>query len=79
MNVKLGDGSCVSVLRRENRPQVSCIFYNNCKDIFQPILYFPKNPLLVTAWGLLMCLAVSFVFEKGVAKIRNCKNELFKL
>lgn len=53
---------------------VSCIFYNNCKAIFQPLLYFPRNPILVTIWGLLLCLSVSFVLEKGIVRIQNCKN-----
>lgn len=58
---------------------VSCAFYGNCKSIFQPILYFPHNPVLVTIWGLIMCLFVSVVLDKIIIKIQNHKNKLLKL
>lgn len=50
---------------------VSCIFFNNCKLIFQPILYWPHNPILVTLWGLLLCFSISFVLDIVVNKIQN--------
>jgi hypothetical protein len=58
---------------------LSCAFFNNCKTIFQPLLYFPRNPLLVTIWGVLMCFSVSFVLDKGIVKIQKYKNTLLRL
>ena len=58
---------------------LSCGFFNNCKTIFQPLLYFPHNPILVTIWGVLMCLSVSFVLDQGIVRIQKYKNALFKL
>ena len=59
---------------------VSCVFYGNCNTIFKPILYFPHDPILVTVWGLLLCLAVSAVLDLGIKKIQDCKNKLlFKI
>lgn len=58
---------------------MSCVFYGNCKTIFQPILYAPRNPILVTIWGHIMCLSVSFVLDKAITKIQRCKNKLLHL
>ena len=55
---------------------VSCIFFNNSKSVFQPILYFPRNPLLVTLWGLLLCYIVSIVLNFVLGKINQKKNEV---
>lgn len=55
---------------------VHCLFFNSCKAYTQPILYFPKNPLLVLLWGLLICLALSFAVTKAVAPLLRLKNKL---
>lgn len=55
---------------------VHCVFFNICKDYTQPILYFPKNPLLVLLWGLLICLVLSFAVTKAVAPLLKLKNRL---
>ena len=57
---------------------VSCIFFNNCKNIFQPILYLPRNPALVTIWGLFMCFSVSFLLDKVIKKLQKYKNKLLR-
>lgn len=54
----------------------SCIFYNNSKAVFNPILYYPHNPVLVTVWGLLLCYVFSFVMDKVLSKVVNIKNSL---
>ena len=55
----------------------SCIFFNNCKIISQPILYAPKNPLLVMIWGLLVCYLFACLFglvsDKILFKIDQTK------
>ena len=32
-----------------------CIFFNVTKDIFQPIAFYPGNPVLVLLWVMLLC------------------------
>ena len=55
---------------------VSCIFFNNSKQVFRPILYFPRNPVLVLLWGLIMCMAVSAVLDLGIGRLTARKNKL---
>ncbi len=54
---------------------IHCIFFGSCKFIFQPILYFPRNPILVTAWGLLICLLIAIPVDALVTKIIRLKNK----
>ena len=56
---------------------VSCIFYGNAKSVFQPILYWPHNPVLVLVWGLLICYFVSMILDFGLRFIIKQKNKLF--
>ncbi len=53
---------------------ISCIFYGNSSSIFQPILYLPHNPVLVTLWGNLLCYVFSYVADIGIKRIQNYKN-----
>lgn len=55
---------------------VHCIFFNMCKEYTQPILYFPKNPVLVVLWGLLICLAVSAAVTEALRPLLKLKNKL---
>lgn len=55
---------------------IHCIFFNVSKEVFQPLLYLPHNPILVLIWGLLLCYAVSFVLKLGVDRIMKAKNVL---
>ncbi|MBQ3417945.1 MAG: acyltransferase [Ruminococcus sp.] len=52
------------------------IFFNSCKEYTQPILYFPKNPILVLLWGLLICFGISFAVTKAIAPLLKLKNRL---
>lgn len=56
-----------------------CIFFNQCKEYTQPILFFPKEPILVTLWGLLLCLTAAVVVQIPVNGLLKLKNRLFKL
>lgn len=56
-----------------------CIFFNQCKEYTQPILYFPKEPILVTLWGLVICLLVAIVIQIPINGIIKIKNRIFKL
>lgn len=42
---------------------VSCIFFNVSKEIFQPILYFPKNPIFVMIWGTAICYICAVILD----------------
>lgn len=55
---------------------VSCIFYNNSKKVFQPVLYWPGNPILVLIWGLCLCYMVSAVLNVGLSIIKKKKNKI---
>ena len=56
-----------------------CAFVNQLKDIIQPVLYFPRNPVLVTIFGLGMCLAVAVVIQIPISGINKLKNKIFQL
>ena len=41
----------------------SCIFFNTSKSLFQPILYLPRNPVLVVIWGTFLCYIFAFLMS----------------
>ena len=53
------------------------VFFANCKHMFQPILYFPRNPILVTLWGLFLCYLCALPINFIVQPINSIKNRLF--
>ncbi len=53
---------------------IHCIFFSNCKQRFQPILYFPKNPILVTIWGILLCYLCALPIDFISKRINGIKN-----
>lgn len=42
---------------------IHSVFFNCSKEIFQPILYWPKDPVLVVLWGLIICWCAAWGFE----------------
>ena len=52
-----------------------CIFFNVCSEKTQHILYFPKNPVLVVLFGLLLCYVVSVLVDFGLRFILEKKNK----
>ena len=54
----------------------SCAFFNATALIFQPILYLPRNPILVLLWGLILCLIPSILCMPLIQWIRKKKNLL---
>lgn len=56
---------------------ISCIFFNNSKTIFQPILYLPRDPIVVTLWGLAICFIAAYCFDGIIRKLQNIKNKVF--
>lgn len=56
---------------------LSCGFYSELKPVFQPILYWPHNPILVLVWGLLICYVFSVILDFGLSKIIRKKNKIF--
>ncbi len=55
---------------------LSCLFYNPCREIFQPVLYFCPSAALVTIWGLMLCYAVAFVLDLPLKRLAALKNRL---
>lgn len=55
----------------------SCLFFGNAKEYFQPIIYFPKNPVLVTIWGLILTYLMAIAFDFVIKKIVAAKNKVF--
>ena len=53
-----------------------CIFFNVCKELFQPILYLPGNPVLVLLWGLFLCYGVARVINLPLKWVLKQKNRL---
>lgn len=51
------------------------IFFNCSKEIFQKVLYLPKNPVLVLIWGLALCWGISSVFDFVLKPIMNRKKD----
>lgn len=40
-----------------------CIFFNCSKEIFMPILYYPRNAFLVLIWALILNYILAFLFN----------------
>lgn len=53
-----------------------CIFFNVSKNIFQPILYWPKNPILVVLWGLLLCYVAARLIDIPLKRLLINKNNI---
>lgn len=53
---------------------ISCIFFNNCQEIFQPVLYLPKNEILVLLWGTILCLVPAIFIDKLSKLLQKKKN-----
>lgn len=43
------------------------LFFNCSKEIFQPILYSPRNPVLVLIWGIILNLCIAIPIN-GISK-----------
>lgn len=56
-----------------------CIFFNSLANIFQPILYFPRNPIMVLIWGLLLCYGGAVVVDAVCKPLIRWKNKLLNL
>ena len=50
---------------------IHCIFFNNCKSIFQPILYWPRNSVLVLMWGMFVCYVFACLLSKLYSPIEQ--------
>ena len=57
---------------------IHCIFFNACKTLTQKILYFPKNPILVTLFGLLLCYVFATMISFIIDPLLRKKNKLFQ-
>lgn len=55
-----------------------CAFFGRTKHVLQPVLYFPRNPILVTLWGLVLCYAAAVLLDIPLKKLLKLKNALFR-
>lgn len=53
-----------------------CGFFNVCRDILQPILYWPKNPVLVLLWGLLLSFLPALALDPVIRAAQKLKNKI---
>lgn len=58
---------------------IHSIFFNVSKEFTQPILYYPHNAILVTLWGLIMCLLASVILTYPINVLIKLKNKIFRL
>lgn len=56
-----------------------CIFFNQCKEFTQPILYAPHNPILVLIWGTIICLSFAYLVQYPTSLIIKLKDKLLRL
>lgn len=54
-----------------------CVFFNCCKTHTQPLLYLPKNPILVILWGLGLCYGAARLLDLPLKRLLKAKNKLF--
>lgn len=55
-----------------------CAFFGKTKVRLQPILYFPRNPILVTFWGLSLCYCLALMLDIPLKGLLKLKNKLFQ-
>lgn len=53
-----------------------CAFFNYSDRLLQPILYFPRNPVLVLLWGLFLCYAAARGIDAMCRPLIQFKNRL---
>ena len=51
-----------------------CVFFNVCRKVTQPVLYWPHNPVLVVIWGLILCYIPSVLIDKLIVPVNKLKN-----
>ena len=57
---------------------VHCCFFSCCSPLTQKILYFPKNPILVTIFGLLLCYVAAVLFSYIIDPVLKRKNAFLR-
>lgn len=56
---------------------ISCIFFDELKTIFQPVLYLPQNPILVLIWGAVLCYLFALLLSLIITPLNNIVEKLF--
>ena len=54
-----------------------CVFFNVTKEITQPFIYAPRNPILVTIFALALCYAAALAIDKLLKPALKLKNKRF--
>lgn len=78
-----GKGRLYSILEAIGKKSMTmwflhCVFFNGSGSVFQSILYFPRNPVLVLIWGLLLCYGGAVVVDRIGKPLIRGKNKLLK-
>lgn len=55
---------------------ISCVFFSNLYQIFQPFLYWPRYPVLVILWGCMLCYGLAYILNYCCNKICIIKDNL---
>lgn len=53
-----------------------CAFFNCCAEVTQKLLYWPRNPVLVLLFGLLLCYTAAALAEPVLKYLQEKKNGL---
>lgn len=52
-----------------------CVFFDVYEEVTQPILYAPKNPILVLLFGLILCYIPAVFIDRLVKPVQKLKNK----
>jgi len=52
------------------------MFFNSCKEFIQPVVYAPRNPVLVLIWALAICYALASVIDKMMRPLLKVKKKI---
>lgn len=58
---------------------IHCIFFNVCKNFFQPILYYFNNYLAVLIWGISLNYILARIVNIPISRIIEIKNKLLSI
>lgn len=51
------------------------MFFNCCREVLQPLVYFPKNPVLVLIFALAVCYGLAVLIDLAVKPVIKWKNK----
>ena len=51
------------------------MFFNCCREYLQPLVYFPRNPLLVMLLGVAVCYVLACLLDFAIKPVLKFKNK----